>query len=396
MAKKIEILDSTLRDGSQGEGISYSVQDKIHIVQALDELGIKYIEAGNPGSNPKDMEFFQKARELKLSTSKIVAFGSTRRKDIACSEDSNLQSLLSAETEDVVIFGKTWDFQATEILHATLEENLDMIRDTCAYLKKQGRNVIFDAEHFFTGYSANADYAMKALQAAVDGGASVLSLCETKGGCMLDDCARITRAVTERFADKVTVGIHTHNDSGLAVANSLVAVQNGATHVQGVLLGFGERTGNANLVSCVHLAEKGGIDEIHFDVTNGIYVRNISFGPQTVADVQKIASVPVDIHLELDNTLDMIDLYGPLHPGCITVQADSTPHPLMTFRKIHSFGARVGFALNPSISPSQYEYCLPYIDELLIMSVEPGFGGQRFAEHTFKKIDVIVACSRRS
>ena len=236
MAKKIEILDSTLRDGSQGEGISYSVQDKIHIVQALDELGIKYIEAGNPGSNPKDMEFFQKARELKLSTSKIVAFGSTRRKDIACSEDSNLQSLLSAETEDVVIFGKTWDFQATEILHATLEENLDMIRDTCAYLKKQGRNVIFDAEHFFTGYSANADYAMKALQAAVDGGASVLSLCETKGGCMLDDCARITRAVTERFADKVTVGIHTHNDSGLAVANSLVAVQNGATHVQGVLL----------------------------------------------------------------------------------------------------------------------------------------------------------------
>lgn len=143
----------------------------------------------------------------------------------------------------------------------------------------------------------------------------------------------------------------------------------------------------ANLVSCVHLAEKGGIDEIHFDVTNGIYVRNISFGPQTVADVQKIASVPVDIHLELDNTLDMIDLYGPLHPGCITVQADSTPHPLMTFRKIHSFGARVGFALNPSISPSQYEYCLPYMDELLIMSVEPGFGGQRFAEHTFKKIE---------
>lgn len=251
MAKKIEILDSTLRDGSQGEGISYSVQDKIHIVQALDELGIKYIEAGNPGSNPKDMEFFQKARELKLSTSKIVAFGSTRRKDIACSEDSNLQSLLSAETEDVVIFGKTWDFQATEILHATLEENLDMIRDTCAYLKKQGRNVIFDAEHFFTGYSANADYAMKALQAAVDGGASVLSLCETKGGCMLDDCARITRAVTERFADKVTVGIHTHNDSGLAVANSLVAVQNGATHVQGVLLGFGERTGNANLSTII-------------------------------------------------------------------------------------------------------------------------------------------------
>lgn len=249
--KNIEILDSTLRDGAQGEGISFSVQDKIHIVQALDELGVAYIEAGNPGSNPKDMEFFQKARELKLSHSKIVAFGSTRRKDLTCAEDVNLQSLLAAETETVVIFGKTWDFQATEILHATLEQNLEMITDTCRYLKENGRNVIFDAEHFFTGYGANSDYAMKALNAAAEGGASVLCLCETKGGCMIDECRDIVNKVTAQYGDKCKIGIHTHNDSGLAVANSLIAVQSGASHVQGVLLGFGERTGNANLSTII-------------------------------------------------------------------------------------------------------------------------------------------------
>ncbi len=251
MGKNIEILDSTLRDGSQGEGISYSVQDKIHIVQSLDELGVKYIEAGNPGSNPKDMEFFQCAKNLKLKNSQLVAFGSTRRKNTSCAEDANLQSLLSAETETVVIFGKTWDFQATEILHATLEENLEMIKDTCTYLKQRGRNVIFDAEHFFTGYKHNKDYALKALQAAIDGGASVLCLCETKGGAMINECRDGVRTAVEKFGNGAAIGIHTHNDSGLAVANSLVAVEEGATHVQGVLLGFGERTGNANLSTII-------------------------------------------------------------------------------------------------------------------------------------------------
>ncbi|MEE1181859.1 MAG: citramalate synthase, partial [Treponema sp.] len=251
MVKKIDIFDSTLRDGSQGEGISFSVQDKIHIVEALDELGVNYIEAGNPGSNPKDMEFFQKAKELKLKTARLVAFGSTRRKDISCSEDANLTSLLSAETEDVCIFGKTWDFQVTDILHATLEENLEMIRDTCAYLKGKGRNVIFDAEHFFTGFAANREYALASLNAAVEGGASVLCLCETKGGAMLEECSVAVKSAVEKFGNKVKIGIHTHNDSGLAVANSLVAVQSGATHVQGVLLGFGERTGNANLSTII-------------------------------------------------------------------------------------------------------------------------------------------------
>ena len=251
MAKTIDILDSTLRDGSQGEGVSYSVQDKIHIVEALDELGVAYIEAGNPGSNPKDMEFFQRAKDLKLKHAKLVAFGSTRRKATACAEDVNLQSLLAADTDDVVIFGKSWDFQVTEILHATLEENLDMIRETCEYLTKRGKNVMYDAEHFFTGYQKNAEYAMKTLRAAVEGGATVLCLCETKGGCMINECREITSAVVKEFDGVVKIGIHTHNDSGLAVANSLVAVDCGATHVQGVLLGFGERTGNANLSTII-------------------------------------------------------------------------------------------------------------------------------------------------
>ena len=249
--KKIDILDSTLRDGSQGEGISFSVQDKIHIVEALDELGVTFIEAGNPGSNPKDMEFFQLAKKLELKNSKLLAFGSTRRKGMKPSEDSNIQSLLAAETEYVVIFGKTWDFQATEILHASLEENLEMIKDTTAYLVEKGKHVIFDAEHFFTGYAANRDYALKALGAAVEGGAECLCLCETKGGAMLEECQKATEDAVKTFGDKVKIGIHTHNDSGLAVANTLVAVKAGASHVQGVLLGYGERTGNANLSTII-------------------------------------------------------------------------------------------------------------------------------------------------
>ncbi|WP_413083650.1 citramalate synthase [Treponema sp.] len=249
--KTIDILDSTLRDGAQGEGISFSIQDKIHIVEALDELGVKYVEAGNPGSNPKDMEFFQQVRRLNLKNTRLCAFGSTRRKGMQCIEDTNLQSLLAAETEDVVFFGKSWDFQVTEILRTTLEENLEMIRDTAAFLTKNGRNVIYDAEHFFTAYIQNKEYAMKTLQAAVDGGAKVLTLCETKGGCVLNECSDATRDVVKMFGDKTIIGIHTHNDSGLAVANTLMAVDAGARHIQGCLLGIGERTGNANLSTII-------------------------------------------------------------------------------------------------------------------------------------------------
>ena len=254
----VNILDSTLRDGSQGEGISFSVQDKLHIVQALDELGVKYIEAGNPGSNPKDLEFFEEAKKLSLQNSQIVAFGATRRKGITCEEDTNLQSLLYAGTETVVIFGKSWDFQVTDILKATLEENLAMIKETVEFLVANGRNVIYDAEHFFDAWYANPEYTMKTLKAAVEGGANILALCDTKGGTMPMEILKATTAVTSEFSGvktpqglPVEIGIHTHNDAGLAVANSLMAVEAGASHIQGTLLGFGERTGNANLSSII-------------------------------------------------------------------------------------------------------------------------------------------------
>lgn len=285
---KVEILDSTLRDGAQGEGISFSVQDKIHICQALDELGIGLIEAGNPGSNPKDMEFFQEMKKIQLKTSKLAAFGSTRRKDIKCAEDANLQSLIAAGTEWVVIFGKSWTFQVTDIIKTTLEENLAMIRDTCAFLKEQGKRVVYDAEHFFTGFQDDPEYALKSLEAAVEGGAETLSLCETKGGCMLKDCEKAVRAAVERIGGRAVIGIHTHNDCGLAVANSLIAVEAGARHVQGTFLGFGERTGNANL-SCIipDLQLKLGYKCIEDDK-----MKNLTSIAKRVAEITNIALDP--------------------------------------------------------------------------------------------------------
>lgn len=285
---KVEILDSTLRDGAQGEGISFSVQDKIHICQALDELGIGLIEAGNPGSNPKDMEFFQEMKKIQLKTSKLAAFGSTRRKDIKCAEDVNLQSLIAAGTEWVVIFGKSWTFQVTDIIKTTLEENLAMIRDTCAFLKEQGKRVVYDAEHFFTGFQDDPEYALKSLEAAVEGGAETLSLCETKGGCMLKDCEKAVRAAVERIGGRAVIGIHTHNDCALAVANSLIAVEAGARHVQGTFLGFGERTGNANL-SCIipDLQLKLGYKCIEDDK-----IKNLTSIAKRVAEITNIALDP--------------------------------------------------------------------------------------------------------
>lgn len=249
--RKIEVLDSTLRDGAQGEGVSYSLQDKIYICQALDELGVTYIEAGNPGSNPKDMEFFRKVKNIKFKNSEICAFGSTRRKNISCEEDENLQSLLKAGTKTVVVFGKSWTLHVTQILKTSLQENLNMIRQSVEYLVKKGRKVIYDAEHFFTAYYDDKEYAFQTIQAAVDGGAKTICLCETKGGFLIDECRAAVADAIQRFGDKVQIGIHTHNDCGLAVANSLVAVKEGVTHVQGVLLGFGERTGNANLSTII-------------------------------------------------------------------------------------------------------------------------------------------------
>ncbi|HBL83646.1 MAG: citramalate synthase [Clostridiales bacterium GWF2_38_85] len=244
--KRIEIFDSTLRDGAQGEGISFSVNDKLHIVKALDEFGVDYIEAGNPGSNPKDLDFFNQASNLTLKHSKLCAFGSTCRKNSNPEDDANVKSLLQAQTPVVVIFGKSWDMHVTEILKITLEENIEIVKQTVEYLVSNGKEVIFDAEHFFDGYMANTTYSLSVLKAAVLGGARTLVLCDTNGGTMPSDVCDITKSVCNMFPEE-TIGIHCHNDTGCAVANSMLAVRSGATHVQGTFIGIGERCGNTDL-----------------------------------------------------------------------------------------------------------------------------------------------------
>ena len=256
---KIEIFDSTLRDGAQGEGISFSADDKLKILQRLDAFGVDYVEAGNPGSNPKDMEFFRKAAKLRLKTAKPVAFGSTRRKSVTAEEDENLAALLEADTDYVAVFGKSWILHVETILGTTPEENLNMISDTIAFLKSKGKKVIFDAEHYFDGFKDNADYAVKVLQTAEKAGASVLVLCDTNGGCFPDEIAEIT--AKSKAAVKAKIGIHCHNDSGCAVACTLAAVKAGAVHVQGTFIGIGERCGNTNLSTVIpNLQLKMGCD----------------------------------------------------------------------------------------------------------------------------------------
>ncbi|QSX07745.1 citramalate synthase [Alkalibacter rhizosphaerae] len=249
MKQNIEIFDSTLRDGAQGSGISFSLDDKIKITLELDELGVDYIEAGNPGSNQKDRDYFERINTMKLKHAKLVAFGSTRRKHSKAAEDGNVASLLSAGTQAISIFGKSWDYHVTNVLHTTLEENLAMIADTISYLTKEGKEVIFDAEHFFDGYKNNEGYAMESLKAAYDAGAKALVLCDTNGGAFPDEVAAITAKVKSLF--DVTIGIHCHNDGGMAVANSILSVEAGATQVQGTFLGIGERCGNANLSTII-------------------------------------------------------------------------------------------------------------------------------------------------
>lgn len=247
--KKIEILDTTLRDGAQGEGISFSLLDKLAIVKTLVKQGIPFIEAGNPASNPKDIEFFAKVKKQDLGHSRICAFGATRKKDLGVEEDANIKSLLAADTQWVSIFGKCWDLHVRDVLRTTNEENLRMISDTVSYLVSKGRHVIFDAEHFYDGYRNNGDYAMQAVRAAWEAGAERICLCDTNGGCFPDDIFSVTRLVVELCP--VPVGIHTHNDTGCAVANAMAAVSAGATHIQGTFIGFGERCGNANLSTVI-------------------------------------------------------------------------------------------------------------------------------------------------
>lgn len=257
---KLEMFDTTLRDGAQTEGISFSVSDKLAVVKALDEIGVRYIEAGNPGSNPKDMEFFRSADGLRLNNARLVAFGSTKRKNIAARDDANIISLLEADTDTVAIFGKSWDLHATEILNTTLEENLNCVGETVKFFKDRGKEVIFDAEHFFDGYKNNPEYALQVLNAAAEGGADVLVLCDTNGGTLPMRVYEIVKTVCEKYPGK-RIGIHCHNDAGCAVANSIMAVEAGGCHVQGTFMGIGERCGNADLTTIIpNLQLKGGYE----------------------------------------------------------------------------------------------------------------------------------------
>jgi 2-isopropylmalate synthase len=258
--KKVKLYDATLREGTQAEGISLSVTDKIKITKLLDELGIDYIEGGWPGSNPKDAEYFKKVKELKLENARIAAFGSTCRKDKDPAKDKNIKALLDSKAPVVTIFGKTWTFHVEDALRATLNENLDMIEKSIRYLKEKDREVIFDAEHFFDGFKADSKYAIKALEAAVKGGADALVLCDTNGGSLPDEVKNITGEVVDKFPNS-QIGIHTHNDSGTAMGNTLAAIEAGATHVQGTTNGYGERCGNADLSTLIpNLQLKMGID----------------------------------------------------------------------------------------------------------------------------------------
>ncbi|HEM55994.1 MAG TPA: citramalate synthase [Thermodesulfobium narugense] len=253
--RKIELYDTTLRDGAQREGISLTLEDKLKIVKRLDDFGIDYIEAGWPGSNPKDEKFFEQARDLKLNFSKLVAFGSTRKANTSTESDKNVISLLNANTNVITIFGKSWDLHVKEALKTTLDENLNMVSDTISYLNSKGKSVFFDAEHFFDGFKNNKEYALAVLKRAKDAKAKRIILADTNGGTLPDEIREIIREVKSYLGKNAILGIHCHNDSELAVANSIVAVQEGVLQVQGTINGFGERAGNANLCSLIPILQ---------------------------------------------------------------------------------------------------------------------------------------------
>ena len=256
----IKVYDTTLRDGMQAEGVSFSLADKLLITRRLDDFGMDYIEGGYPMSNPKEEEFFKQVKELGLKTAKIVAFGSTRRAKNKVTDDENLQALLACGAPAITLVGKTWDMHVTDVLKTTLDKNLLMCSESVKYIKDNGKEVIFDAEHFYDGYKANPEYAMKVLTAAAEAGADCLALCETNGGNLPHEVYEMTQKVCQAFPT-VSVGVHAHNDSDCAVASSLAAVAAGARQVQGTVNGLGERTGNANLCTIIpNLALKMGHD----------------------------------------------------------------------------------------------------------------------------------------
>jgi 2-isopropylmalate synthase len=248
--RRVKIYDTTLRDGTQGEDVSFSVEDKLRIAHALDDLGVAYIEGGWPGSNPRDAAFFEAARDEKLANARFTAFGSTRRAGVTAENDPNLKALLACGTPVACIFGKSWSLHVSEALGVSMEENLELIHDSVRFLKKRFDEVVYDAEHFFDGYADNAEYALQTLKSAVDGGADVIVLCDTNGGTTPTALGAAVAHVRRSLTTSV-LGIHAHNDSEVAVANSVRAVEEGVRHVQGTINGFGERCGNANLISII-------------------------------------------------------------------------------------------------------------------------------------------------
>jgi len=312
----VQLYDTTLRDGAQQEGISFSVEDKLKIAQKLDELGIDFIEGGWPGSNPKDTEFFSRARDLSLAHSSLVAFSSTRRPNGSVEKDINLQALLEAGTSVVTLVGKAWDKQVTHVLETTLAENLGMISDSINYLKSKGLRVFFDAEHFFDGYSANPEYALQVVEGAARAGAECIIPCDTNGGALPQQIVAAIKAV--QAVASVPLGIHAHNDGELAVANSLAAVETGAVQVQGTINGYGERCGNANLCSIIpNLKLKMGIDCISDQQLSKL--SNISRYVSELANLPHPDSLPyVGAHAFTHK--------GGLHVSALTRWQDSYQH----------------------------------------------------------------------
>ncbi len=303
---RVFTFDTTLRDGTQGESVSFSVDDKLVIAQKLDELGIDYIEGGWPGSNPKDKEFFERAKELKLHHARLSAFGSTRFAKNAVEHDRNVAALVAAATPVISIFGKSWDLHTERALGITEEENLKLISDTVRYLKEHGKEVVYDAEHFFDGYQANSAFALRTLEAAQNAGADVLVLCDTNGGTLTARLAEIVADVRKRF-DGV-MGIHTHNDSEVAVANTLAAVEQGCTHVQGCMNGYGERCGNANLCSIIANLE--------------LKLGHTTIGPERLANLATVARFIAELaNLPLRGDQPFVGHSAFAHKGGVHVSA---------------------------------------------------------------------------
>ncbi|MFT5143730.1 MAG: 2-isopropylmalate synthase, partial [Thalassolituus oleivorans] len=281
----VEIFDTTLRDGTQGEHVSLSAADKIRIATRLDVAGIDIIEGGWPGSNPKDMEFFARARDHEWKHARMCAFGSSRRAQFAPEDDPNLRAMLEAGTQVVSIFGKSWRFHATVALGVTLEQNLDLIRSSVEYLKSEGRRVIYDAEHFFDGFADDSGYALATLAAAAEAGADVLVLCDTNGGTLPSHVAQAVETVRSSFV--LPIGIHSHNDGGCAAANAIAAVEHGARHVQGTINGIGERCGNADLCSVIPALQL----KLGFDCLPGDALGALTELSHFVDDVANLSSV---------------------------------------------------------------------------------------------------------